>query len=108
MSNLQSKFAGIEFIPTNERAARSPGAWIIVLGVIYPAVVIGVEHHNGGTDVFLGIHLKAAQAGQVQQVVYQLAHLARASPDVLHESFRLVGQRVGFLFEHFGEAVDVP
>jgi hypothetical protein len=43
MSDLQSKMTGVKFNPVDERAQQRPGEWILVLGVVYPIVVIGIE-----------------------------------------------------------------
>src|SRR5262245_8479160 len=44
MSDLQSKMTSVKFKPVDEeRTQQRPGEWILVLGVIYPVVVIGIE-----------------------------------------------------------------
>jgi Vault protein inter-alpha-trypsin domain len=43
MSNLQSKLSGVRFEPVGAPALRTPGAGIIIFGVVYPAVVIVIE-----------------------------------------------------------------
>ncbi len=43
MSNRQSEMIGVTFEPVPEPTVRVPGEWILVFGVIYPAVVIGLE-----------------------------------------------------------------
>jgi hypothetical protein len=43
MSDLQSKMTGVKFNPVDERTQQRPGEWILVLGVVYPVVVIGIE-----------------------------------------------------------------
>src|SRR5262245_58393973 len=43
MSNRQLKTVGVTFEPVREQLPPPPGAWIVALGVAYPAVVIGIE-----------------------------------------------------------------
>ena len=44
MSDLQSKMAGIKFSAVAERPSpRLPGQWTLLIGVVYPLVVIAVE-----------------------------------------------------------------
>ena len=43
MSNRQSTQIGVTFKPVPEPAVRVPGEWILVFGVVCPAVVIGLE-----------------------------------------------------------------
>ncbi|HEY6255543.1 MAG TPA: hypothetical protein VIY51_07080 [Xanthobacteraceae bacterium] len=43
MSNLQSKMSAVKFEPIPERPARAPGNGLLVLGVIYPGLVIAFE-----------------------------------------------------------------
>jgi len=43
MSDLQSKLTGVKFNPVDERKPQGPGEWILVFGVVYPIVVIGIE-----------------------------------------------------------------
>jgi hypothetical protein len=43
MSNLQSKLSGVRFEPVRAPALQTPGAGIIIFGVVYPAVVIVIE-----------------------------------------------------------------
>jgi hypothetical protein len=43
MSNLQSKLAGVKFEPVPQRAVRRPGDGMLLLGVIYPALVVAFE-----------------------------------------------------------------
>src|ERR1700682_293955 len=43
MSNLQSRMTSVKFEPIAERLPVTPSEWILVLGVIYPAVVIALE-----------------------------------------------------------------
>ncbi len=43
MSNLQSTLSGVKFEPVPAPTVRVPGEWILIFGVIFPAVVIGLE-----------------------------------------------------------------
>jgi hypothetical protein len=43
MSNRQLKTIGVTFEPVRDELPPSPGAWIVALGVVYPAMVIVVE-----------------------------------------------------------------
>jgi len=44
MSNLQSKLGGVRFEPVPAREPpRPPGEWIIIVGVVYPTIVILLE-----------------------------------------------------------------
>jgi Vault protein inter-alpha-trypsin domain len=43
MSNPQSKMIGVKFEPVPARPFRAPGEWMLALGVLYPAAVIGLE-----------------------------------------------------------------
>ena len=43
MSNRQTATTGVRFEPVSDRIPRSPSDWTFLLGVIYPAAVIGIE-----------------------------------------------------------------
>jgi hypothetical protein len=43
VSDLRSKMTGVKFNPVDEPKPQGPGEWILVLGVVYPIAVIGIE-----------------------------------------------------------------
>ena len=43
MSDLQSKLGGVKFKPIDQNGPQAPSDWILLLGVIYPAAVVGIE-----------------------------------------------------------------
>jgi len=43
MSNRQPDMAGVTFEPVQEPPARIPGAWLLILGFLYPILVIFLE-----------------------------------------------------------------
>jgi hypothetical protein len=46
MSDLQSKLTGVKFDPVDARKPQRPGEWILLVGVLYPIVVIGIELYS--------------------------------------------------------------
>ena len=43
MSTRQSKQIGVKFQPVPAPTVRVPGEWMLIFGVVFPAVVIGLE-----------------------------------------------------------------